>query len=133
LYPVREKIEVDWSVENYIKNKAKIAADKKTEVLMSKMIPEEEREWIKNFPEFIKAMTERMKLGHKDYGDVNFSNDILSLLDEMCDEMLDTAVYAYITRCRILTIKSTIRTVLGGAHELGDVLGEHIERRSSRE
>ena len=90
-------------------------------------------EWGKHFPDFVKFMTSRLDIGYHSYGDINFSNNILDLLQGMREELCDVANHAYITDVRIKQLMSAIRTTLGDGNEVGAVLDTDPEGRSSGE
>lgn len=124
------------NVKEYTEYKAKVAMSKQTEDLMAKMLPDDKIEmptWGVHFPGFVKALTERLHIGQIDYGDKSFSKDLQVLLVELEQEVLDAAVYSFVTWTRIESLKSAIRTILGGADELGDVLVRDSKERSDRE
>lgn len=91
-----------------------------------------EPEYKEHFSEFITFMAERLDIGYKDYGDINFSNNILDLLQSLREELCDVANHAYIIDTQIKKLMSVIRTQLGGEDEVGSVLDRPTETRSER-
>jgi hypothetical protein len=61
------------------------------------------------FANFVDDMLDRMDLGEEEYGDRSFSNDPLILANEIQEELLDVANWAFIMHNRIENLAVAIR------------------------
>lgn len=56
---------------------------------------------IKLFGQFTKHVRERLEAGRETYGDISFQRPREELVDEICQELLDVAGWAFILYCRV--------------------------------
>ena len=58
-----------------------------------------------DWPKFVTSLAARLAKGAKEYGDVSFTRPLSELLEEIEQEILDQAGWAFIAYCRIQQIK----------------------------
>ncbi len=77
--------------------------------------------WKKDWAEFVQKCEKRCRQGHREYGDESFDRSAFSLLEEMEEEVLDTAVWGFITWTRLHSLRERMQI-------LEDKMGE-VEMR----
>ena len=71
-------------------------------------------EWEKHFSEFSEKLIERLKAGHKEYGDGSFNKPVTALVDELIEELYDICGWSFVALAHLKDVRH---------------LAEHIEER----
>lgn len=62
-----------------------------------------------HWPLFVKKCEKRLRDGHREYGDGSFDRPLFSLLDEVEEEILDTADWSFIAWTRLDSLRERVR------------------------
>ena len=76
-------------------------------------------EAISFFPDFVRAVHNRLDRGRQDYGDSSFTRPLPEVLDELAQEALDIAGWGFVAWTRIRKLADTL-TRLESASRNGD-------------
>lgn len=71
---------------------------------------------IKLFAEFTARLRERLEAGRQTYGDISFQRPREELIEEICQELLDVAGWAFILYCRIDNLEVPNENTSAGDH-----------------
>lgn len=61
-----------------------------------------------DWPDFVTSLSARLRVGAKTYGDKSFTRPLSELLEEIEQELLDQAGWAFIAYCRLQEMKRAL-------------------------
>lgn len=64
--------------------------------------------FLRYYPDYEKALMEKMCKGHKTYGDKSFSMPMLQIIKEIEDELLDVNGWSIVLYGRLQELKKTV-------------------------
>jgi hypothetical protein len=78
---------------------------------------------IRAYPEFVAAVRKRLDQGRRQYGDESFTRPIPEILEELSQELLDQAGWAFIGWTRIQRLISLIELSVSSVRDPASELG----------